>query len=150
MKYTYIYISPYISIHKYIYIYTYIFIYIIMIIIFSNTDFPDPLLPPVSIVYRSRQVLQVTSCIGTEQLCIGSRCFACPYEGVNRSTSLMSSSLLYIYITIQNFYINIYIHVCMHIHIHADVCIYIYIYIYIYIGCEIKILNDFKTFFLLW
>ena len=31
-------------------------------------DFPDPPTPSVSIVHRSREVLQATSCIGTEQL----------------------------------------------------------------------------------
>ena len=35
-------------------------------------DIPDPLLPLVSIVHRSRKVFQATSCIGTVQLYIGS------------------------------------------------------------------------------
>ena len=33
---------------------------------------PDPLTPPVSIVHRSREVFQTSSCIGTELLYIGS------------------------------------------------------------------------------
>ena len=34
----------------------------------ASKDFSDPLLPPVSIIHCSRQVLQATSCIGTELL----------------------------------------------------------------------------------
>ena len=38
----------------------------------ASTDFPDPLLPLVSIVHCSWQVFQATSCIHTELLLIGS------------------------------------------------------------------------------
>ena len=38
----------------------------------ASTDLSDPLSPPVSIVYRSRDVFHATSCIGTELLYIGS------------------------------------------------------------------------------
>ena len=38
----------------------------------TSTDFSDPLLPSVSIVSRSRQVLQATSVIGTELWYVGS------------------------------------------------------------------------------
>ena len=37
----------------------------------ASTDFPDPLLPLVSLVHCFRQVFQATSCIDTELLCIG-------------------------------------------------------------------------------
>ena len=37
-----------------------------------STDLPGPLSPPVSIVHRSREVFKAPSCIGTEQLYIGS------------------------------------------------------------------------------
>ena len=39
----------------------------------ASTDFPDPLLPFFSVVHRSQQVLQATSCISTELLKILSR-----------------------------------------------------------------------------
>ena len=51
----------------YIYIYIYICIYKLLSCA-AITDFPDPLLPFVSIVHRSRQVLQATSRIGIELL----------------------------------------------------------------------------------
>ena len=38
----------------------------------TSMDFPDPLSPLFSIVHRSRQVSQATSCISTELLSIGS------------------------------------------------------------------------------
>ena len=38
----------------------------------ASTDLPDPLSPPVSIVHRSREIFQATSCIGTELLYVGS------------------------------------------------------------------------------
>ena len=50
-----------------------------------------------SIVHCSRQVFKASSCIGTELWYIGSSChpaFACSCEGVHRSMSLMSLSLL--------------------------------------------------------
>ena len=62
-----------------------------------STDIPDPVLPPLPIVHYFRQVFRATSCISTELLYVGSSwssCFACPCEGVHRSTSLMSSPLL--------------------------------------------------------
>ena len=58
----------------------------------ASTDLPDPHLLPVSIIHCFRKVFQATSCISTEFLYIGSS-FACPCEGVHRSTSLMSLSL---------------------------------------------------------
>ena len=39
----------------------------------SSSCHADPLSPPVSIVHRSREVVQATPCIGTELLSIGSR-----------------------------------------------------------------------------
>ena len=63
----------------------------------AYTDLLDPISPPVSIVHRSREVFQATSCIGTKLLYIGSSwltTFARPCEGVPSTTSLMSSSLL--------------------------------------------------------
>ena len=42
----------------------------------ANTDLPDPLSPPVSIVHRFWEVFQATSCISTELLYIGSRWFS--------------------------------------------------------------------------
>ena len=38
----------------------------------ASTDHPDPFSPPVSIVYRSREVFQTTCCIDTELLYIAS------------------------------------------------------------------------------
>ena len=38
----------------------------------ASTDLPDSLLPPISIVHRSREVFQATSSIGTELLYVGS------------------------------------------------------------------------------
>ena len=38
----------------------------------ARTDLLDPLSPPVSIAYRSREVFKATSCIGTELFYIGS------------------------------------------------------------------------------
>ena len=35
-------------------------------------DLPDPLLPPISIIYHSWEVFKAISCIGTELLYIGS------------------------------------------------------------------------------
>ena len=63
----------------------------------ASTDFPDPLSPPVSIIHCSRRVLQATSSIGRELLCVGfswSSSFARPCEWVHWSTSLMRSSFL--------------------------------------------------------
>ena len=37
----------------------------------ASMDLPDPLLPPISIAHRSREVFQAISCIGTELLYIG-------------------------------------------------------------------------------
>ena len=57
----------------------------------------DPLSLPDSIVHRSWEVFHAIFCIGTELLYIGSRWsfnIARPYEGVYRSISLMSPSLL--------------------------------------------------------
>ena len=45
-----------------------IYIYIYISCHATSTDFPDPLSSPDSIVHRSRQVFQATSCIGTELL----------------------------------------------------------------------------------
>ena len=42
-----------------------------------NTDLPDSLSPPFSIVYRFRWVLKATSCIGTGQLYEGSNWTSC-------------------------------------------------------------------------
>ena len=67
---------------------------IIIIIIVATTDLPDPLSSPVSIIHRSRQVFQATSCIGIELLYISSTLSSCLCEGVHRSISLMSSSLI--------------------------------------------------------
>ena len=48
-----------------------------------------------SIVYRSRKIFKATTCIGTEmQVLAGRPAFARPCEGVHKSMSLMSSSLL--------------------------------------------------------
>ena len=63
----------------------------------ASTDIPDPLSPLLPIVYRLWQVFRATSRILTElpYVCSSwSSCFARPYVGVHRSTSLMSSSLL--------------------------------------------------------
>ena len=52
---------------------------------------------PLLIIYRIRQVLRATPHILTELLYVGSSrslCFSRPCEGVHRSISLMSSSLL--------------------------------------------------------
>ena len=38
----------------------------------ASTDLPDPLLLPVSIVHRSRELFQATPCIGTELLYVDS------------------------------------------------------------------------------
>ena len=43
----------------------------------ARTDLPDPLSPPVSIVYRSWELFKAISCIGTEQLFIGSSWPSC-------------------------------------------------------------------------
>ena len=40
-------------------------------------DLPEPLLPPISITHLSWEVLQATSYIGTELLCISSGWFSC-------------------------------------------------------------------------
>ena len=63
----------------------------------ASTDIPDPFSPPLSIVHCFRQVLRATSRILTELLYVGSSWssrFSRLFEGVHRSTSLMSSSLL--------------------------------------------------------
>ena len=62
-----------------------------------STDIPDPLLSPLLIVNCFRQVIRATPRIHTELLYVYSSwspCFARPCEGVHRSTSHMSSSLL--------------------------------------------------------
>ena len=62
-----------------------------------STDIPDPLSSPLPIVHCFRKVLRATSRIGTELLYVFRACrpvFARPCEGVHRSTSFMSSSLL--------------------------------------------------------
>ena len=59
----------------------------------AGADLPDPLLPPVSIVHRSREVFQLHPDRHRAVLA-GRPAFAHPCEGVHRSTSLMSSSLL--------------------------------------------------------
>ena len=63
----------------------------------ASTDIPDHLSPLLPIIHRLRQVLRVTSCVLTQLLYVGlnwSSCFAWPYVGVHRSSSLTSSSLL--------------------------------------------------------
>ena len=60
----------------------------------ASTGFPDTLSQPVSIVHRSREVFKATSCIGTEQLYIGSSWSSCLCSSMWRCMSLMSSSLL--------------------------------------------------------
>ena len=72
-----------------------IYIYIYIIIILSAIPGPLALLLP--IVHHLWQVFRATSRILTELLYVcssWSSCFAWPYAGVHRSTSLMSSSLL--------------------------------------------------------
>ena len=62
-----------------------------------SPDIPNPFSPPLPIVHRFRLVTRVTPCIVTELLCVYSNwlfCFAQPCEGVHRSISLKSSSLL--------------------------------------------------------
>ena len=61
-----------------------------------STDIPDPLSPPLPIIHCFQQVLRATSRIGTELLYVraGRLSFAHPCEGVHKSTSFMSSSLL--------------------------------------------------------
>ena len=54
-----------------------------------STDIPDPLSPPLPIIYGFRQVLRATSFIYTE-VQAGRPAFARPCEGVYRSSSLMS------------------------------------------------------------
>ena len=59
-----------------------------------SMDIPYSLMPPISIVHRFRWVFKPTSCT---ELYIGSSwlsCFCSSYEGVDRSMSLMNSSLL--------------------------------------------------------
>ena len=59
-----------------------------------STDIPDPLSPPLPIVYLFQQVIRATPCILKELLYAvrpGRPALAPPYEGVHRSTSLMSS-----------------------------------------------------------
>ena len=81
---------------------TYFYTYIINISSSSScraasTDIPDPLSPLLPIVHRLWQVFRATSRILTELLYVCSSwsfCFARPYVGVHRSTSLMTSSLL--------------------------------------------------------
>ena len=51
-------------------IYMYIYIYISSWHA-ASTDFPDPLSPLVTLIYRSRQIIHATSCISTELLQIG-------------------------------------------------------------------------------
>ena len=60
-----------IHIHTQTYIYIYIYIYISLCRA-ASMDLPDSLSSPVSIVHRTREVFQATSCIGTELLYIGS------------------------------------------------------------------------------
>ena len=59
-------------------------------------DISDPLLPPIPIIHYFWQVSHATFSICTELLYVraGHPAFACPCEGVHRSTSLTSLSLL--------------------------------------------------------
>ena len=79
-------------------------IFLLLDLLFSSSScsaigagIPDPLSPPFSVVHCFEQVFKATSRIGTELLYVGSSwsfCLCSPCEGVHRSTSLMSSSLL--------------------------------------------------------
>ena len=74
---THIYIYIYSCIHVYIHIYSCIHTHIYIHMHASSCrpasmDLPDPLLPPISIIHHSQEVLQATSFIGTELLYIGS------------------------------------------------------------------------------
>ena len=51
----------------------------------TSIDLPDPLLPPVSIIHYSQLVFKATSCIGTEQLYIGSCWSSCLCSSMCRS-----------------------------------------------------------------
>ena len=59
-----------------------------------STDLPVPFSALVPIVYHSQQVFQVTSCIGTELLSVGSSWSTYLCLSMWRGTSLMSSSFL--------------------------------------------------------
>ena len=63
----------------------------------ASTDLPDPLLPPFSIVHRSRSIFKATSCISTELLYIGSSWLSCLCLSMWRSAQeyVMSSSLFF-------------------------------------------------------
>ena len=64
----------------------------------ASTDIPDPLSPLFPIVHHLRQVFRATSRILTLLLYVcssWSSCFCSAISGVHRSTSLMSSSLLF-------------------------------------------------------
>ena len=64
-----------------------------------GTDLPDLLSLPLSTGHRFRSVFKASSCIGIELLYISSSWkfgFARPFEGVLRSTSRMSLSLLFL------------------------------------------------------
>ena len=96
------------SIHQSIAIYPFtLFIKLVIIQIFTkksssscraiSMDIPDPLSTPLHIVHYFRLVLRATPRILTELMYVGSSwspVFARPCEGVNRSTSFISSSLL--------------------------------------------------------
>ena len=57
-----------------------------------STDFPDPRMPPISIIHRSQWVFQASSCC--LQILPGRPDFARPCEVIDWSISLMCSSLL--------------------------------------------------------
>ena len=52
----------------------------------TNTDFPDPLSPPISIVHRSREVFKATSCISAQLSYIGSSRSSCLFSSMWRRT----------------------------------------------------------------
>ena len=63
----------------------------------ASADIPDPLSPPLPIIHRFWQVFRLHP-VSSQSYCMyvrpGRPAFAWPYAGVQRSTSLMSSSLL--------------------------------------------------------
>ena len=88
------------KVKSYIYICIYIYIYIIIIIIWTtSTDTPHLLSALLPIVHRFWQVLGLHP-VSSHCCCMYVRAgrpdFARPYVGVHRSTSLMSSSLLFL------------------------------------------------------
>ena len=75
------YIYPYIHLYIYIYIYIQTNMYLQHILSSSScvisTDIPDPLLLPLPLVHRLRQVLRATPHIHTELLYVGSSWSPC-------------------------------------------------------------------------